>query len=108
MRVARTRFLLIAVLSAAASQAAPAQYPTIASLDRTDPLFIQHQSGVAEYHRLTSAGNALPALLLYTYEVQPGDTIFGLAALFLGTETLPEPFPLPALDPTPDLSTCLR
>ncbi|MFW6292352.1 MAG: LysM peptidoglycan-binding domain-containing M23 family metallopeptidase [Spirochaetota bacterium] len=57
-----------------------AQYPHLHLLDRSDPLYVQHQSDIREYYRRSSAGEELPPLLIYRYRVREGDTLFGIAA----------------------------
>lgn len=57
-----------------------AQYPRLRLLDRSDPLYVQHQSDIREYYRRSSAGDELPPLLIYRYRVREGDTLFGIAA----------------------------
>lgn len=58
----------------------PAQYPQIAALSRQDPLFIQHEQGIAEYYRRASGAQELPPLLIYRYERESDETLFGIAA----------------------------
>lgn len=74
------RASLAIALAAVAAGTVGAQYPQIRSLDRSDPLYVQHQSDIREYYRRASAGDELPPLLIYRYRVREGDTIFGLAA----------------------------
>ncbi|MFW5744088.1 MAG: LysM peptidoglycan-binding domain-containing M23 family metallopeptidase [Spirochaetota bacterium] len=68
------------VLLALVAGTAVAQYPEIGALDRSDPLYAQHQRDIREYYRRSSAGEELPPLLLYRYSVRTDDTLFGLAA----------------------------
>ena len=68
--------LLLAIVGARAG----AQYPLIARLDPTDPLFQQQQEDVRRFYQQFSAGNELPPLLIYTYTTASADTLFGLAA----------------------------
>ena len=71
---------LTGVLLALVAGTAAAQYPEIGALDRSDPLYAQHQSDIRDYYRRSSAGDELPPLLLYRYRVRTDDTLFGLAA----------------------------
>ncbi len=76
-------FVALAVASSgtpAVGQTGPARYPRIDSLSREDPLFLQHSQGIAEYYRNSSQNLELPALLLYEYEREPSETLFGIAA----------------------------
>ncbi len=72
---------MLLVVTATTLSAQPA-LPLIAMLNRTDPLFAQQQSDVAEFYRRTSAGAAAPPLVLFSYRVQPNDSLFSLAARF--------------------------
>jgi murein DD-endopeptidase MepM/ murein hydrolase activator NlpD len=77
-RVARSSVGLLLFL--AWSLPAQAHYPEIERLDRSDPLYTQHQHDVQDYYRLASAGGELPPLLIYRYEPEEGDTLFAVAA----------------------------
>lgn len=70
----------LAVVLAGVAALASAQYPKLTTLDRSDPLFLQQQDDLRLFYRRRSAGEALPSLLIYSYEVQRGDTLFGIAA----------------------------
>ena len=59
-----------------------AEYPMIGRLDRSDALYVQHQLDIREFYRSSSAGEPLPPLLIYRYEVRDNDTLFGIAARF--------------------------
>lgn len=60
----------------------PAQdpYPPIQSLVRGDPSFDEQQVRVREFYRQASAGERLPSLNLYRYEIRESDTLFAIAA----------------------------
>ncbi|MFP4113310.1 MAG: M23 family metallopeptidase [Spirochaetota bacterium] len=62
------------------SVGAQSAYPEIASLNRSDPLYVQHQSDIRDYYRRASAGDELPPLLLYRYSPRENDTLFAIAA----------------------------
>jgi len=76
------RFLLSAALLTVVHGLAVGQYPRVERLDRTDPLFLQHQQGIRDYYRRAGAGDELPPLLIYRYETDEDDTLFGVAARF--------------------------
>ncbi|MFW5684426.1 MAG: LysM peptidoglycan-binding domain-containing M23 family metallopeptidase [Spirochaetota bacterium] len=76
------RRLVASVILVTALASLSAEYPVVRRLDRSDALFVQHQSDVEAYYRGASSGGDLPPLLLYRYEVQEHDTLFGLAARF--------------------------
>ncbi len=59
-----------------------AQYPHIELLTNRDTTFVRLQHDVAAAYRALSRDGPPPALALYTYTVQPGDTVFALAARF--------------------------
>ena len=50
------------------------------TLDRSDNLFMQQQDDLRLFYRRFSSSETLPPLLIYNYEVQHGDTLFGIAA----------------------------
>jgi murein DD-endopeptidase MepM/ murein hydrolase activator NlpD len=78
-----TRFgwaLLLVLLSNALPVCA--DYPRIGRLDRSDPLFLQHQYDIQEFYRRSASGSALPPLLIYRYDLSPPDTLFAIAARF--------------------------
>ncbi len=57
-----------------------AEYPLMERLDRSDPLYLQHQNDIQHYYRSASAGDELPPLLIYRYDLQEHDTLFAVAA----------------------------
>ena len=75
-------FFVLAAGSLLAGAAVPAtaQYPLIESLSRDDPLFLQHAQGIAEFYRTAGNADEFPSLLLYEYEREPDESLFGIAA----------------------------
>ncbi len=57
-----------------------AEYPLIRTLDRSDPLFLQHQSDIQRFYRSASSGGDPPELLIYRYDLGEHDTLFAIAA----------------------------
>lgn len=72
--------LVVGGLLAFVARPLGAQYPQLDALDRSDPLYVQHQSDIRDYYRRSSAGEDLPPLLIYRYRVREPDTLFALAA----------------------------
>ena len=81
-RMTTIRVLAIAALALVTAELR-GEYPTISRLDRSDPLYLQHQIDVAEYYRLTGSGSEPPPLLIYRYEPREDDTLFAIAARLL-------------------------
>ena len=54
--------------------------PRIDRLDRSDPVYQQHQQMVAEYFRSIGGGGSAPPLFLFVYETDGEQSIFALAA----------------------------
>jgi hypothetical protein len=75
-------FLAAASIFAILAPPVSAQYPEIDSLTRDDPLFLQHEQGIAEYYRRASREEELPPLLIYRYAREDHETLFGIAARF--------------------------
>lgn len=52
----------------------------ISELDRNDPVYIQHQQMVADFHAARARGDAPPALALFRVTPPPGVDLFDLSA----------------------------
>ncbi len=82
--MSRPRRCIVAIVAAllvwARVGALPAEYPRIRTLDRSDPLYLQHQYDIQRFYRSSSAGDDPPALLIYRYDLQADDTLFAIAA----------------------------
>ncbi len=75
--------LLFASLRPAGAQVA------LSRLERSDPVYVQHQRLVAEYHRHTAQGLSLPPLVLFQYRPGDDEDLFGIAArLMIPYDTL--------------------
>ena len=78
-RAPRFSFALLIVLLVAGPRLW-ADYPRIDRLDRSDPLYLQHQHDIQAYYRSVAAGSQPPPLLIYRYDLAPTDTLFAIAA----------------------------
>ncbi|MFP4300725.1 MAG: M23 family metallopeptidase [Spirochaetaceae bacterium] len=57
-------------------------YPAILRPDRSDPLFLQHQSAIEGYHRAAAQGERLPSLRIYEYRLRGERSLTAVAARF--------------------------
>lgn len=81
--------LLFLLGIAVAPLPARSPYPAIARADRSDPLFVQHQSAIERYYRAAAQGEPLPSLRIYEYTLQGERSLSAVAARFTVTvETL--------------------
>ena len=61
----------------------------LSRLDRSDPIYLQHQRLVAEYHRHAAQDLPLPPLVLFQYRPGDEEDLFGIAArLMIPYDTL--------------------
>lgn len=73
---------LLLLFALALPVAARSPYPSIARADRSDPLFVQHQSSIERYYRASSQGESLPSLRIYEYSLQGERSLSAVAARF--------------------------
>ncbi len=87
MRALLRRGLSILLLLAlgAAPALARSPYPAILRPDRSDPLFLQHQSAIERYYRASAQGERLPSLRIYEYQLQGERSLRAVAARFTVT-----------------------
>lgn len=95
--------LLLLIASVTLPVAAGSPYPAILRADRSDPLFVQHQSSVERYYRAGAQGEPLPALRIYEYTLQGERSLSAVAARFtLSVESLATLNRLPDTSIPPD------
>jgi murein DD-endopeptidase MepM/ murein hydrolase activator NlpD len=85
--------LIIASVPAgsAAGLGSPAPYPAVRALTLDDPLFVQQQAELADFHQIALAKSnpVFPPVSLFSYQKRPGEDLFSLnARLGLRYETL--------------------
>jgi len=98
--------LLLIALTIPAAARSP--YPSIAHADRSDPLFVQHQSSIERYYRASSQGEPLPALRIYEYTLQGERSLSAVAARFtLSVESIATLNRLPDTTIPPDRQSLL-
>jgi murein DD-endopeptidase MepM/ murein hydrolase activator NlpD len=52
----------------------------IERLDRSDPVYVQHQQMVADYHERVGRGEPIPPMILFEYEAAGDETLFSIAS----------------------------
>jgi murein DD-endopeptidase MepM/ murein hydrolase activator NlpD len=84
-------FFASAPIGSAAGLGSPAPYPVVRALTLDDPLFVQQQAELADFHQIALAKSnpEFPPVSLFSYQKRPGEDLFSLnARLGLRYETL--------------------